>query len=292
MRIILKLITRSIKKSIILSNRFNNLYPIRFFTTNSSKDLTSKFSTNTSSDNSISKPQRGQTGQTSESGGMSEQIQGSIAKTEFQERSESLIENLIIQDHITIKDVYDKFNSAQSREEAEMWRNEFVYELARHSIAEEITLYPLIRSYFPDGETIFQTSINEHHKVKEDLYMAQHADPYSDNFRSKVKNVMDDLIKHIQKEENEILPMLKKYINQDLRTKAGKAFLLKKSIVPTRPHTMVPEDPVTINNILGLLISPIDKFRDLFTNFPDQHKKSQIIKESSNKTSSSPTNKN
>jgi hemerythrin superfamily protein len=302
MRVFQKSLSISGVKNIFPSSRFINLSLPRFFTTGSNKDSSSSNPTSSSSNQSPSQPDKKQSGQTSQSGGISEQMRQSYVqdpqgtmdymKTQYQEGFGPTIENLILQDHNVIRTVYEKFKSATSREEAEKWRNEFVYEIARHSIAEEVVLYPLMRSYFPDGENLFQTSIKEHHKVKEDLYKAEHADPYSDNFRSKVKDVMDDLIKHIQKEEKEILPMVRKYLNEDQRTKAAKAFSFKKLIVPTRPHTMVPEDPVTINNILGLLTSPIDKFRDLFTAFPDQHKMSEIKKEASSNASSSSTSKN
>ncbi len=270
----------------------------KFFTTNKSDTSSSTDSKKTTGPSSTTSSDSKTGGQTSQSGGISEQMKQSYAsqdprgtmeymKTQYQEGFSHTIENLIIQDHNVIKTVYEKFKAASSKDEAERWRNEFVYEIARHSIAEELILYPLMRSHFPDGENLFQTSIKEHHEVKQNLHKAQSIDPYSDGFRSKVKDVMDLLIKHIQKEEKEILPMIHKYLNEEQRTKAGHQFSRRKLIVPTRPHTAIPEDSPTLNSILGLLTAPIDKFRDLFTHFPDQHEMSEIKKEASSNAQTS-----
>ncbi len=244
-----------------------------------------------------------QSGKSAASGGKAQEMKDSYYEsdlmgtmgymnTQFQERFGLPIENLILQDHNLIKTVYEKFKSSPSKEEAEKWRNELVYEIARHSIAEELILYPLLRKKLPEGESLFQESIKEHHEIKENLYKAQGIDPSSEDFKKKINNVMDLLMKHVEKEEKEILPSLTKHISEEERIKAGNAFSRRKLIVPTRPHTMVPEDPPTLNSILGLLTSPIDKFRDLFTSFPDQNKMSEIKKEAFKKASSSSTSDN
>jgi len=54
------------------------------------------------------------------------------------------------------------------------------------------------------------------------------------------------------------------------RKKAAKHFLMKKHLVPTRPHPNVPDKPSIFENALGLLVTPIDKLRDLFNKYPEQ----------------------
>lgn len=233
-------------------------------------------------------------GQSFKSGGMGQQsyikdTQGTMdyMKTQGNEGFGKPIENLVLEDHIIIRTVYEKFNSATSNEEAEKWRNELVYEIARHSLAEELIMYPIMRDKFPDGEKWFKDSNAEHHEVKQNLYDAQSIDIKSQDFKKKVKDVMDLLISHIQKEEKEVLPMLKKYVSEEERISAGNSFSRRKLIVPTRPHTTAPEDPPTLNSLLGLLMAPIDKFRDLFQAFPDQSKMSEIKKEASKEAKTS-----
>ena len=293
-------------------NLLNKQFP-KFFTIGSSSDKDSSKSTSSDNKNSSSSSSsqsqsqdknsdlksnlKQSGGQESFAGGMSEVSGQSYAtqdpmgtlnymKTQFQEDKNQPIDKLIIGDHTLVRTIYDKFKTTINPEEQAKWRNELVYEIARHSIAEELILYPLIRDNFPDGEKLYQDSINEHHHVKENLYQAEHTNPYTPEFKTKVNDVMEVLVKHMDKEEKEMLPMLLKYISEEKRIKAGNQFMRRKLIVPTRPHTMIPEDPPTLNSLLGLLTAPIDKFRDLFNSFPDQNKMADVKKEAASQAKS------
>jgi len=253
----------------------------------------SSFSTSSEKDKDKNLGKQGsqQYGQSSQSGGMSSTQQSyttsdvsgtyGYTKTQGKEEVNQSIEHLIIADHTLVRNIYDKFKSASNKEDMDKWRNELVYEIARHSIAEEVVMYPVIREKFPDGEKWFQTLTSEHHDVKQNLYDAANVDMNANDFKDKVRIVMDLLVKHIQKEEKELLPLLNKYISEDNLVSMGNSFSRRKFIVPTRPHTMVPEDPPTLNSILGMLTAPIDKFRDLFVSFPEKEKLAQMKKEAS-----------
>lgn len=200
-------------------------------------------------------------------------------KTQYEEAKDMPIDKLILCDHTAVRTIYDKFKSEKNLDEAEKWRNQLMYEIARHSIAEEIVVYPLLREKLPDGEKIFQKDIQEQHRIKEILYSAQSSEKNSADFRGKIDEAMQLLFKHIESEENEQLPLLRKCLSEAEMVKAGNQYMRRKFIVPTKPHTAVPEDPPTLNSILGLLTAPLDKFRDLFTKFPDQDKMADIKKQ-------------
>lgn len=289
MRALLKpLRTQNIFK---LPNRFliNNIMRTNNFSSSEKDNLNKKTGQSTQFSGTSS-------GKTSQSGGMGQQSymkdpQGTMdyMKTQAKEGFGQQIENLVLADHILIRSVYEKLNTSSTNEEADKWRNELVYEIARHSLAEEIIMYPIMREKFPDGERWFKESNEEHHQVKKSLYEAQNIDMNAPEFKKKVKDVMDLLIKHIDKEEKEVFPMLKKYLSEEERISAGNSFSRRKLIVPTRPHTMVPEDPPTLNSLLGLLTAPLDKFRDLFLAFPEQGKMSELKMDASKKAQTSDT---
>jgi hemerythrin-like domain-containing protein len=189
------------------------------------------------------------------------------------------IDNLIKMDHLVVRKIYDKFKNAINKEEAQEWRNQLVYEIACHSVAEEIVLYPVIRDQLPNGKELFNISMNEHKEVKDHLYKAQKLDAYTENFRVEVKLVMDALIKHIEKEENDILPLLDMNLTKDKRVELGNMFAKRKLIVPTRPHPDAPVEPTTVESLIGMLTAPLDKFKDFFTSFPEKEKISEIKKQ-------------
>jgi hypothetical protein len=193
------------------------------------------------------------------------------------------INNLIIRDHTVAKNIYEKFCAFINKEEAVKWRNQLVYEIIVHSLAEEIVLYPVLKSELPNGEMIYNTSIQEHRQVKEDLYKAQSLDPSDIDFRNRVKVVMDDLLKHIEKEEKEVLPLLDKHVSLNKRVELGNQFERRKLIVPTKSHPGAPDEPSIVNSIISILTSPIDKFRDLFSSFPEQQKVIDLKKDAQSK---------
>ena len=198
--------------------------------------------------------------------------------TNYQESKDQPIDRLIIGDHTLVRTIYDKFKMC-SRKEANEWRNQLIYEIARHSVSEELILYPLMRKRIPEGEKWYQDSIQDHQKIKELLQEVQSMDPSSSDFGSKVDETMKVLLSHIDEEEIQLLPLIRKTFSEEELISAGNSFVRRKFIVPTRPHSSIPIDPPTLEGLLGLLIAPIDKFRDLFTSYPDQDKVAEMSRE-------------
>ena len=54
----------------------------------------------------------------------------------------SRIIDAIKKDHSELKQYYNNIINAKSNDEATRWQNQFTWELARHSIAEELVVYP------------------------------------------------------------------------------------------------------------------------------------------------------
>jgi hypothetical protein len=200
------------------------------------------------------------------------------------EKSESLnqpVEKLVMADHNFLRSIFQEFESATSNEEKEKWRNMLVYEIARHFIAEEIIVYPLVRNNLANGEEHYHSFLKQHHEFKQKLVEIHNISPDSINFMEKVNEVWGILKLIIEKEEKEILPELIKLVKEDQRIKSGNQYTRRKFIVPTRPHTIIPEHPPSLNSILGLLTSPIDKFRDIFTSYPDLDDVNELKKKAS-----------
>jgi hypothetical protein len=80
-------------------------------------------------------------------------------------------------------------------------------------------------------------------------------------------SLMDDLKKHIQTEENKDLVYLAHNVTTKNLQHAGTMFAMKKNIVPT---PSIPDKPIALEATIGLLIAPIDKFKDLLSSFPNE----------------------
>lgn len=76
----------------------------------------------------------------------------------------SAISDAIKHDHAELKDYYDKIvNAGSDHAAATQWQNQFTWELARHSIAEELVVYP-----------VFQKNLGQQGKIMADKDRVEH----------------------------------------------------------------------------------------------------------------------
>jgi hemerythrin superfamily protein len=68
-------------------------------------------------------------------------------------------------DHREIEDYYNKILSATTDKEKTQWQTQFTWELARHSIGEELVAYPVFETSLPDGRAMADKDRKEHQSV-------------------------------------------------------------------------------------------------------------------------------
>jgi len=177
----------------------------------------------------------------------------------------------IQQDHRELEKYYNNYKSAKTIDESHKWFNQFLWEICRHSVTEELLIYTAMETQGDRGKQLSESSREDHRELKvmlEDLRNEKDNKKFDEKFDAVYKNFQD----HVKKEEGEDHPFIKEKLSLDARQKLAKAFALKKNLVPTRPHPEVPDKPTALEAALGLLITPVDKIRDLFVEFPDQKK--------------------
>jgi hemerythrin superfamily protein len=76
------------------------------------------------------------------------------------------ISEAIKDDHHELEEAYNKILKAPTDDEKMRWRNQFAWELARHSIGEELVLYPAFEQYLPSGKEIADKDRQEHLTVR------------------------------------------------------------------------------------------------------------------------------
>lgn len=76
------------------------------------------------------------------------------------------ISEIIRRDHRELEEAYHNIVDAKTTEEKVQWRNQFTWELARHSIGEEILVYPRIERLFSHGDFLADRDREEHLKVR------------------------------------------------------------------------------------------------------------------------------
>jgi hemerythrin superfamily protein len=78
----------------------------------------------------------------------------------------SKISQAIKEDHRQLEYYYSRIVKAQTEDDKVRYQNAFVWELARHSIGEELVVYPVFESKLPNGKEMADKDRNEHQTVR------------------------------------------------------------------------------------------------------------------------------
>jgi hypothetical protein len=71
----------------------------------------------------------------------------------------------IKKDHAELRQYYDTIIKSNDYDEQERYQNQFTWELARHSIGEEIIVYPAMEKHVPNGKEMAEKDRQEHRAV-------------------------------------------------------------------------------------------------------------------------------
>ncbi|HWF14905.1 MAG TPA: hemerythrin domain-containing protein [Acidimicrobiales bacterium] len=170
------------------------------------------------------------------------------------------IVDLLSQDHEAAERLLDQITSAEaSAREGLFW--ELVPELVRHEVAEEVVVYPTIRSKAPDGDAEVEPRLKEQKEAEEMLSSMEKLDPTSDEFAQRLSKLRDGVLDHAQAEEQNIFPLLRALEHEEERVELGARYQKAKASAPTHPHPNAPDTPPG-NKILGPIAAFADKVRD------------------------------
>ncbi|KAI2635984.1 hypothetical protein GGS21DRAFT_58839 [Xylaria nigripes] len=180
------------------------------------------------------------------------------------------VSQAIQEDHNQLKDYYNRVINPKDLDEQERYGNAFIWELARHSIAEELVVYPALEKEIPDGLSIAEKDRTQHQNIKEKLYNFQKLKPTDEAYIPTIKEIFEDLQIHFKEEEEEDLVKLENNISLTESKELSSSFERTKMLTPTRSHPSAPNKP-PFETVVGLMAAPIDKLKDLlFTKFPEK----------------------
>jgi hemerythrin superfamily protein len=184
----------------------------------------------------------------------------------------SAISDAVTKDHRELKKYYNEVVNSSDHDHQQRFGNQFVWELARHSIGEELIVYPAMEKYMgAKGKSLADEDRQEHHEVKEHLKVFQNLSSSDPEYVPKIKVIWGMLEKHIDEEENRDLPALEDALKAHAQETESLAtqFSKTKQFVPTRSHPSAGENP-PFETVMGLMTAPIDKLMDMFRKFPEK----------------------
>ncbi|KXG46496.1 uncharacterized protein PGRI_053520 [Penicillium griseofulvum] len=175
-------------------------------------------------------------------------------------------------DHRELESHSHKILSSTNPDQQTRFQNQFVWELARHLIGEELVVYPAIINTLPDGQGIADKNRLEHRGVKHQLKTFQELSSTDTRFVPTLKGLMRDFGIHARHEEEVDLPRLEELLSKDESVELTKSLDRVKIFVPSRAHPLAPTEPF-FESAVGLLMAPIDMLADLFRKWPDGKEK-------------------
>jgi hypothetical protein len=135
-------------------------------------------------------------------------------------------------------------------------------ELVRHSVAEEVLVYPQVEDKVSAEEA--EHARKEHSQAEETLHRLEKLDADDPAFDDELATLMAEIRHHIADEEGEMFAHMRQIIEGDELRKLGARVEAFKKVAPTRPHPHVPNEPLP-RMAAGPAASLFDRMRDLAT---------------------------
>lgn len=170
---------------------------------------------------------------------------------------------LLRNDHKTVEDLFKRFEKAGDRAHVAKRQivDRIIEELSVHAAIEEQLLYPTIREAVPETEDMALESLEEHHVVKWLLAELSDLDPEHERFDAKVTVMMENVRHHVEEEESDLFPKVRKAISRTQLAELGEAMAAAKKSAPTRPHPRMPDTPPG-NVVAGAIAGVVDRVGD------------------------------
>src|SRR4051812_41135802 len=135
-------------------------------------------------------------------------------------------------------------------------------ELVRHSVAEEVLVYPEVERKVSAEEA--EHAREEHAEAEETLARLEKLDADDPAFDDELAELMREIRHHIEDEEGQMFAHMRQVIDADELRRLGARVEAFKKVAPTRPHPNVPNEALP-RLVAGPAASLFDRMRDLAT---------------------------
>ena len=143
-----------------------------------------------------------------------------------------------------------------------------IAELMRHSVAEEMYVYPAMKDHLPDGKSRVQHDVEEHQELVEVMKELEDVDSADPRFLQTLGRLETVLRDHVSDEENDQFPLLRAHLTREQLVEIGTKVEAAKKAAPTRPHPSAPHSEL-FHKTLGPGVGLVDRLRDKLTGRPN-----------------------
>jgi hemerythrin superfamily protein len=173
---------------------------------------------------------------------------------------------ILEQDHREVEGMFRELESLRgaSRDEEQTRRKDLTeqvtIELVRHSVAEEVLVYPKVENEVSEEEA--EHAREEHAEAEETLHRLEKLDADDPAFDDELATLMEEIRHHIEDEEGQMFAHMRQVIDEGELQSLGERVEAFKKVAPTRPHPNVPNEALP-RAAAGPAASLFDRMRDL-----------------------------
>ncbi|WP_328786437.1 MULTISPECIES: hemerythrin domain-containing protein [unclassified Streptomyces] len=144
---------------------------------------------------------------------------------------------LLKEDHKTVEKLFKQFEKAGDGAHITKRKiaDEVIEELTTHTWIEEKIFYPAAREAAPTTKDHVLESIEEHHVVLWMLSELKDLDPADERFDAKMTVLMENVRHHVEEEEKEWFPEVRKAMGRNRLTELGEQMKAAKNAAPGDP---------------------------------------------------------
>ena len=133
--------------------------------------------------------------------------------------------------------------------------------LAVHETAEEMVVYPEIRSINKVAAGIADTRLKEESEAKAMLAELEKLTPSDSKFDALFEQFRGAVLQHATAEETEVFPLLEQNVPGARLIEMAELIVFAEDMAPTHPHPHGPESALG-NLLVGPFVALVDKVRD------------------------------
>jgi hemerythrin superfamily protein len=172
---------------------------------------------------------------------------------------------ILTHDHREVEEMFQELERLKGTqdEESNQRRKDLVeqvtIELVRHSVAEEVIVYPQVEKRVSEDEA--EHAKEEHAEAEETMKQLEGLDPEDTAFDNELETLMKEIRHHIEDEEGKIFNAMREAFSAEELVEMGKNVERLKKVAPTRPHPHVPNE-AAVRGPIGPIAGLFDRFRD------------------------------
>ncbi|MEU2349519.1 hemerythrin domain-containing protein [Modestobacter sp. NPDC049651] len=177
--------------------------------------------------------------------------------------------DILTTDHHEVLDLVGAIPAADPEQRRDI-ADTIIAELMRHSVAEEMYVYPAMRDHLPNGAEEVEHDTREHQQLVELMKEWESVDSADPRFLEVLGRLEAVLRDHVQDEEADQFPKLRTHLSREQLVEIGTKVEAAKKAAPTRPHPSAPHSPL-FHKTLGPGVGLVDRLRDKLTGRPNSN---------------------